>query len=286
MRFNKSISNNDDDNNNNHQDNHEPIYSSPSSSQSFTTVTINSHENRLVHIDTVKVDEKSRLVLTKKAKDILHIQPKDTVVIYHDTINNHVILKVQRGANNNIVDSWMLKRNVIVGYAYDYKNEDKDNMTSKSRDIHQRQQQQQLHEEQENRKHINIMLIDDEPDVLLTLKTVISSQGHNVEAFGDSQEALRRFLQVINTTNKDSNSSPYYKLVITDIRMRGLNGVQFYQILRALDKNVKILFISGLDTAEEIISVLPNVTLKDIIRKPIEVDYLNQIIQTAILSKE
>jgi CheY-like chemotaxis protein len=77
--------------------------------------------------------------------------------------------------------------------------------------------------------------------------------------------ALKRFLQVLNATNKDSNSS-YYKLVITDLRMQGLNGVQFYQILKALDKNIKILFISGLDTAEEIISVLPNVTLNDIIR--------------------
>jgi DNA-binding NarL/FixJ family response regulator len=56
--------------------------------------------------------------------------------------------------------------------------------------------------------------------------------------------------------------------------------------LKALDRNIKILFISGLDSAEEIISVLPNVTLNDIIRKPIEADYLNQIIQTAILSKQ
>lgn len=66
--------------------------------------------------------------------------------------------------------------------------------------------------------------------------------------------------------------------------MQGLNGVQFYQILKALDKNVKILFISGLDSAEEIISVLPNVSLNDIIRKPIEADHLNQVIQNSILS--
>ena len=71
-------------------------------------------------------------------------------------------------------------------------------------------------------------------------------------------------------------------MVITDIRMQGLNGVQFYQILKALDKKVRILFISGLDSAEEIISVLPNVTSNDIIRKPIEADRLNQIIQNAI----
>jgi CheY-like chemotaxis protein len=275
MRFNKSISNNDD---HNRQDKYEAAYySSPSSSQ--TSTTTHSPENTLVHIDTVKVDEKSRLVLTKKARDILHIQPKDKVVIYHDKGNNHAILKVQRGINNNIVDSWILKRNVLVGYIRDYKNEGIGDNNSSGSTIKQYHTQQQ----QEATKPFNIMLIDDEPDVLLTLKTIISSQGYNVEAFADSQEALKRFLQVTNTTNKDSDAPSYYKLVITDIRMQGLNGVQFYQILKALDKNIKILFISGLDSAEEIISVLPNVTLKDIIRKPIEADRLNQIIQNAIL---
>lgn len=275
MRFNKSISNNNDT---------DKIYeaissSSHFSSQTSSSTTTNNHENSLVHIDTVKVDEKSRLVLTKKAKDILYIQPKDTVVIYHDRINNHVILKVQRGINNNIVDSWILKRNVVVGYTHGYKSGIRSNSSgnssgsssSNSSSIHQHhRQQQQENEEQEYRKPFNIMLIDDEPDVLLTLKTIISSQRYNVEAFEDSQEALKRFLQVTNITGKDSDAPSYYKLVITDIRMQGLNGVQFYQILKALDKNIKILFISGLDSAEEIISVLPNVTLKDIIRKPIE----------------
>jgi CheY-like chemotaxis protein len=278
LRFNKSISNNNDDDNN-----RQAVPSSPSHWQTNST---NSHENRLVHIDTVKVDEKSRLVLTKKAKDILHIQPKDVVVIYHDSVNNHAILKVQRGANNNIVDSWILKRNVLVGYTYAYKNEETNTSTissSSTNNMNQYNTKQQQYEQQEHTESFNIMLIDDEPDVLLTLKSVISSQGNNVEAFGDSQEALKRFLHVSNKANKDSNAS-YYKLIITDIRMRGLNGVQLYQILKALDKNVKILFISGLDSAEEIISVLPNVTLNDIIKKPIEADRLNPIIRTALLS--
>jgi hypothetical protein len=75
MRFNKSISNSNDDDNNRHENN--AVYSSPSSSHPHAAAT-NSQQNSLVHIDTVKVDEKSRLVLTKNAKDILYIQPKDS----------------------------------------------------------------------------------------------------------------------------------------------------------------------------------------------------------------
>jgi hypothetical protein len=153
--------------------------------------------------------------LTKKAKDILHIQPKDTVVIYHDRVNNHIILKVQRGINNNIVDSWILKRNIVVGHMYGRSKEDKH--TSSESNTNTLHEEHQLLQEQEQ-KHFNIMLVDDEPDVLLTLQTIISSQGYNVEAFRESQEALKRFLQVINTADKGSNV-PYYKLIITDIRM-------------------------------------------------------------------
>ena len=282
MRFNKSISNNpDDDNQNDNNNTNDAMHSSLFLSQTYTT-TSDIHEISLAHIDTVKVDEKSRLVLTKKARDILHIQPKDTVVIYHDRVNNHVILKVQRGINNNIVDSWILKRNIVVGHMYDRSKEDR-----QSSNTNILQEEHQLLQEQKQKEHhtkpFNIMLVDDEPDVLLTLKTIISSQGYNVEAFANSQDALKQFLQITNTINNDSNV-PYYKLVITDIRMQGLNGVQFYQILKALNKNVKVLFISGLDSAQEIISVLPNVSSNDIIRKPIDADSLSQIIQNALLS--
>jgi len=60
-----------------------------------------------------------------------------------------------------------------------------------------------------------------------------------------------------STTN--ASSSYYYNLVITDIRMPGLNGIQLYQILKALSADVKILFISALDAAQEIVSALPAV---------------------------
>src|SRR5919199_300023 len=125
MRFNKTL---DDNSYDSDKDKTYGTVSSSSFSQPYfeqTSSSTTNPENRLIHIDTVKVDEKSRLVLTKKAKDVLHIQPKDTIVIYDDRVNNHVILKVQRGANNNnsIVDSWILKRNVLVGYTYGYKDE-------------------------------------------------------------------------------------------------------------------------------------------------------------------
>lgn len=52
--------------------------------------------------------------------------------------------------------------------------------------------------------------------------------------------------------------------------MPGLNGLQLYSRLRAINPNIKVLFVSALDAAEELISILPAVRVGDIIQKPLD----------------
>jgi len=106
-----------------------------------------------------------------------------------------------------------------------------------------------------------IMLVDDEPDILLTYKTFLTIGGYNVDAFTDPREALMRFAQA------DPNN---YNLVVMDIRMPNLNGLQLYYRLKVINPNIKILFVSALDAAQEMVSILPAVKLDDIIRKPVD----------------
>jgi DNA-binding response OmpR family regulator len=65
----------------------------------------------------------------------------------------------------------------------------------------------------------------------------------------------------------------HYNLAILDIRMPGLNGLQLYYRLKAINRNIKILFVSALDAVPELISILPDVkTTNDIIKKPVALD--------------
>jgi two-component system, OmpR family, response regulator ChvI len=74
-----------------------------------------------------------------------------------------------------------------------YKNE---NIT-----MHQQQQQQGLENSQlpqeldqkQDENLRNILLVDDEPDVILTYKSILIEEGYNVKAFTDPREALRHF---------------------------------------------------------------------------------------------
>ena len=105
----------------------------------------------------------------------------------------------------------------------------------------------------------NILIVDDEPDALFTYKTFLTSEGFNVDAFTIPEEALNTF------TTKNSS---YYSLVVVDIRMPRLNGLQFYQQLRRISMSVKVLFVSALDAAGELVSILPNASDLRVLKKP------------------
>jgi len=118
----------------------------------------------------------------------------------------------------------------------------------------------------------NIMVVDDEPDVLLTYESFLSYAGFNVSTFADSYEALRDF----------ASNPRLYDLVVLDIRMENLNGLQLYQSMKAMNPSSKILFASALDAAKELTSILPDIEFQDIIKKPVDRENFIKVIKMAL----
>ena len=107
----------------------------------------------------------------------------------------------------------------------------------------------------------NILLIDDDKDILFTFTTIIAGDNYKTTSFSDPNKALEHFSQV----------SPYhYDLIIMDIRMPGLNGIQLYSKIKVMNPDIKVLFLSALDAVEELLSIFPEIKNSEIIRKPIE----------------
>jgi two-component system response regulator ChvI len=120
----------------------------------------------------------------------------------------------------------------------------------------------------------NVLLVDDEPDALLTYKTFLTAaEGYNIDAFTDPQEALKHYAQV---------NPSYYDLAVMDIRMPGLNGLQLYYRLKAMNMSIKVLFVSALDAAAEIVSILPDVRQSDIIRKPVDQEHFVNAVKAVL----
>jgi two-component system response regulator ChvI len=137
-----------------------------------------------------------------------------------------------------------------------------DRKTQKHRThLQQPQQRQQKNKLHQANSCYNILLIDDDTDILFTFTAVIEGEGYHLKSFNNPFEALNHFSQV---------DPYYYDLVIMDIRMPGMNGIQLYSKLKVMNPDIKVLFLSALDAVEELLSIFPDIKINEIIRKPIE----------------
>lgn len=114
-----------------------------------------------------------------------------------------------------------------------------------------------------------IMLVDDEKDILFTYQLFLSEAGYEVDVFSDPAEALRQV----------ALSPTAYRLVITDIRMSSINGLQLYHGMRALNQNIKVIFLSALDAADEVVSVLPGMKKEFVLKKPVNKETFTRAVE-------
>ena len=140
-----------------------------------------------------------------------------------------------------------------------------------SNDLQINEQSQVMKPQQRQKYSYNILVVDDEPDTAFTYKTLLSAEGYDVQVFTDPQEALKHFVQ-------RPDPSSHYQLLLLDIRMPRLNGLQLFYRIKAVSPNTKIVFCSALDIAEELTSILPGISYHHIIKKPMRrEDFISKI---------
>lgn len=131
----------------------------------------------------------------------------------------------------------------------------------------------ELGQDEKHKSAIKIMLVDDELETLTTFNTILRDENYAVDTFRNGDEAIRSFVTV---------NPSYYDLIISDVRMSPVNGLELYNRLRELSPSVKILFISALDGIEELVSVLPGVKKSQILRKPISKSDFLEVVKTTL----
>jgi DNA-binding response OmpR family regulator len=110
-----------------------------------------------------------------------------------------------------------------------------------------------------------LLLVDNEPDIALAFKIGLEDNGFVVDAFNDPELASANF--------KDG----LYDLLLLDIKMPKMTGIEFYQRMKEIDKKVKVCFItaSEIHYYEKITKeLLPTLGARRLIRKPIKIDDL------------
>ena len=88
----------------------------------------------------------------------------------------------------------------------------------------------------------SILILDDEPIVSKRLKPSLEKKGYEVEAFTGSMDALNRIRE------RD------FDIVITDLKMEGVDGMQFLTEVKEKSPATEVIVITGfatMDTARE-----------------------------------
>ncbi|MCK4619299.1 MAG: response regulator [Desulfobacterales bacterium] len=84
---------------------------------------------------------------------------------------------------------------------------------------------------------LSLLLLDDEAIVGNRLKPALEKVGCDVEVFEDPQKALNRIHEKI------------FDIVITDIMMADINGIQVLEEVRKKSDTTKVIIITGYATA-------------------------------------
>lgn len=112
-----------------------------------------------------------------------------------------------------------------------------------------------------------ILIVDDEPDITLTLGKGLEQGGYEVHVFNDPLVALSNF------------KPDTYDLLLLDIKMPNMTGFELYRKLKEIDSNVKVCFITAFETYYEKFrqEFFPLEEIKGFIRKPIQIQDLIRI---------
>ena len=225
--------------------------------------------SNLIVVGVIKADEHSRLTFTKRIKSVFPVFPGNTIVIYQNPVTNELLFKVQH--NNTVSDTWIVKKktygitNPIL----------KSNLKKRTLNKEEQDSNRLYKENQQSKTSANIMIIDDDEESLDAFRSLlqdfIDTDGIkiNIDTFTLASESIKKYLDS-DYTNK--NSVSYYDLIILDVKMPEINGLQLYQILHIINLSVNVLFISGLDKSEDLIGVLPGIRPEDMLKKPFDAE--------------
>ncbi|HEX7208323.1 MAG TPA: response regulator [Nitrososphaeraceae archaeon] len=121
-----------------------------------------------------------------------------------------------------------------------------------------------------------VLLVDDEPDLNLTLKITLEENGFKVDSFTDPLSALENFKE----------QDGMYELLILDIKMPEMDGFELYRQIKKINDKVKVCFLTAgeMDYEKFTKELFPALDNNCYNQKPIEnetlIKRLNKIIST------
>jgi DNA-binding NtrC family response regulator len=108
---------------------------------------------------------------------------------------------------------------------------------------------------------LNILLVDDEPDVRISLGQVLREEGHAVDMVADAETALVRL------------AAHPFDLVVSDVKLPKLDGLSLLKRVRGEFPATEVLLMTAYGTISDAVTAMKDSAM-DYLTKPFDLDVL------------
>ena len=119
----------------------------------------------------------------------------------------------------------------------------------------------------------SVLIVDDEVDIITSVKRWLQDNGLKVYGFSDPLQALEYFM----------NNSGNIDLVLSDIRMSKMNGYELVKKIKTIQPETKVIFMTALETDRlEVSKILPSIKIDGFMLKPGSLENLVNTVKEVI----
>jgi len=121
-----------------------------------------------------------------------------------------------------------------------------------------------------------LFIVDDERGIVVALKGLFTKEGYEVETADSGEQALEKF------------KAGFFDVVITDLSMKGMDGLQLLKRIRELEPNTAVLMITAYGTQRIAVDAM-KAGAEDYLPKPFDNDELRlkvrRVMETQLLRR-
>ena len=119
-------------------------------------------------------------------------------------------------------------------------------------------------------KRSSILIVDDEPDILLILGDYLSNEGFNVLTAKDGLQAIQKIKEYV------------VDLVLLDIAMPEMNGIEALREIKKIKPELPAIMITAFRDAEKVVEAF-RLGAFDCIFKPFDLKYLRKAVMAQLV---
>lgn len=114
-----------------------------------------------------------------------------------------------------------------------------------------------------------VLLVDDKPNNLEVLGTLLAQDGYEVRTARSGESALAEVRAILPD------------VIITDLKMPQMDGLEFFRAVRAIDGDIPTIFITAFGTVESAVGAMKSGAY-DYLTRPLDHDKLKLVVRRAL----